>query len=49
MDPFGAELVQMPYLVALWGKGKYCVREILVGPKSQDGVDSTHYLVIHKF
>ncbi|HSG28675.1 MAG TPA: hypothetical protein VLA34_09360, partial [Candidatus Krumholzibacterium sp.] len=49
MDPFGAELAQMPYLVALWGRGKYCVREILVGPKSQDGVDSTNYLVIHKF
>ncbi|GAB4364350.1 MAG: hypothetical protein Kow00128_05910 [Deltaproteobacteria bacterium] len=49
MDPFGADLVQMPYLIALWGKGAYAVREILVGPRAQDGVDKTYYLVIHKF
>ncbi|MDH3236917.1 MAG: class I SAM-dependent methyltransferase [Deltaproteobacteria bacterium] len=49
LDPFGAELVQMPYLIALWGKGRYCVREILNAPKTQNGVESTHYLAIHKF
>jgi hypothetical protein len=59
LDPFGANLVQMPYLIAGWGKGKYAVREILPAPRtmaawwgSRAAVDSTiaiNFLVIHKF
>lgn len=43
-DPFGAEPMIMPYLVLEWGRGSYCVREILRTPhkkphwKPTDGV-----------
>lgn len=29
VDPFGAELQVMPYLITLWGNGRYGVRQIL--------------------
>jgi hypothetical protein len=32
LDPFGASINLMPYLVAIWSKGKYAVREILDAP-----------------
>jgi hypothetical protein len=49
LDPFGAELVQMPYLIATWGRGKYGVREILPAPRKKDGLHALDFLVIHKF
>lgn len=48
-DPFGADLVHMPYLITSWGKGKYCLREILPAPKKKANVKSLHFLIIHKF
>lgn len=36
LDPFGAELFQMPYLIARWGRGRFVVREILDAPKIAD-------------
>ncbi len=32
LDPFGAHLVFMPYLITTWGKGKYSLREIIKSP-----------------
>lgn len=32
-DPFGASLAIMPYLILEWGKGHFCVREMLDAPK----------------
>jgi hypothetical protein len=32
LDPFGASINLMPYLVATWSKGKFAVREILDAP-----------------
>lgn len=32
LDPFGADLVVMPYLIALWGSGRYALREMVSGP-----------------
>lgn len=49
LDPFGAELVHMPYLVALWGKGKFGVREILDAPKRMDSMNYLKFLVLQKF
>lgn len=34
LDPFGADLTNMPYLIALWGKGRFYVKEVLFPPKS---------------
>ena len=37
LDPFGADLVTMPYLISTWGKGRYCVRELMESKnKKQD-------------
>lgn len=32
LDPFGADIAIMPYLILTWGKGKYSVREIIDAP-----------------
>jgi hypothetical protein len=49
LDPFGAELVQMPYLIATWGRGRYCVREILPAPRKRPGLASLDFLLVLKF
>jgi len=46
LDPFGAELWMMPYLVATWSEGRYGVREILPAPKKQAGVRHVHFIVL---
>jgi hypothetical protein len=33
VDPFGADIVYMPYLILTWGKGNYGVRDLLEAPK----------------
>ena len=33
LDPFGADLVQMPHLFAMWGKGRFAVRQRLGSPR----------------
>lgn len=48
LDPFGADLVVMPYLITIWGKGRYYVREILVAPAKKDTVEHLHFLVIQR-
>lgn len=47
LDPFGAELAVMPYLIARWGRGEYCVREVLPAPPGAG--KRVSFLVIHKF
>jgi len=32
LDPFGAKLSIMPYLILKWSQGRFCVREILTHP-----------------
>lgn len=48
LDPFGAQLTLMPYLVATWGGGRYVVREILRAPKDRLDVEYTFFLVIQR-
>jgi len=48
MDPFGAELYVMPYLVLKWAQGKYYVREILEAPSKRDDTTFTCFIVIEK-
>lgn len=49
LDPFGAHLVQMPYLITLWGEGHYGVRQILDAPRKREGLEYTAFIVIQKF
>lgn len=48
LDPFGADLVQMPYLITTWGKGKYGVRQILHAPEKAHGASQLHFIVIQR-
>jgi len=50
LDPFGATLWCMPYLIATWGKSCYAVREILTASsRSRRNHPVTRFLLIHKF
>ncbi len=48
LDPFGAALTLMPYLILEWSKGRFCVTEILDAPKLREDVDYLKFLVIRK-
>jgi hypothetical protein len=46
LDPFGADIALMPYLVLIWGEGKYSVTEILTAPSKSDTLEYIQYLII---
>lgn len=48
LDPFGAELIIMPYLILEWGKGSFSVRKILDAPIKRDDVSTINFIVIKK-
>jgi hypothetical protein len=48
LDPFGAHISQMPYLILLWGKGAFYVRDIIDAPSKPDGIDYIRYIIIKK-
>ncbi len=48
LDPFGAHLMQMPFLIAKWGAGKYSVREILKAPTKAGNVDYVAFIVVQR-
>jgi hypothetical protein len=49
LDPFGADICVMPYLIATWGRGEYGVRQLLVAPTKSDIVSHLHFIVIQRF
>lgn len=49
LDPFGADLFIMPYLILKWGDGRYAPRQILPAPKKNSDVDYLNFIVIQKF
>lgn len=49
LDPFGAELMHMPYLIARWGKGAYVVREILDAVAKPSTVRELSFFVLENF
>lgn len=49
LDPFGADLFLMPYLIAKWGQGKYGVRQLLTAPTKNAIVSHLHFIVVQKF
>ena len=46
LDPFGAELIIMPYVILIWSEGLFSVREILDAPKKPSNVNELKFLVI---
>jgi len=49
MDPFGAELVNMPYLLTKWSRGKFAVKEILDTPDRKAGVLYSNFIILKNF
>ncbi|MDH3614645.1 MAG: class I SAM-dependent methyltransferase [Gammaproteobacteria bacterium] len=49
LDPFGAEIWVMPYLITMWGGGKFVVRQILTAPQKNDRVTHQQFIVIQNF
>ncbi len=48
LDPFGADIEIMPYLVLTWGKGGFCVSEILDAPAKAAEISYNHFLIIER-
>ncbi len=48
LDPFGAPIETMPYLILNWGKGDFWVREILNTPTAREYLQYSSFLVIEK-
>jgi len=49
LDPFGADLVEMPYLITQWGEGRYGVRQVLEAPARRRKGQKSHFIVVHRF
>jgi hypothetical protein len=47
LDPFGADLSIMPYLILMWAKGRYGVRDLIEAPSKKEDRE-THIIVIQK-
>ncbi len=48
LDPFGAHISILPYLILNWGSGKFCVREILEGPSKSSALEYLRFIVIQR-
>ena len=48
LDPFGAPIELMPYLVLSWGRGEFCVSQILESPTAHEDVSYSRFLVIQR-
>ena len=48
LDPFGASIEIMPYLITKWAKNKYFVKEILDAPLKKDNTSYLKFIIIQK-
>ena len=49
LDPFGAHLAIMPYLVTTLGGGRYGVHELLEAPAKPESVARLTFIVIRRY
>lgn len=49
LDPFGADIGIMPYLIVTWGKGAYGVREMMEAPKKGQDLQYLFFIIIQKW
>lgn len=48
LDPFGAPIELMPFLILTWGEGRFFVKEILEAPVVDDKLEYVRFLVIER-
>lgn len=46
LDPFGAELLIMPYLILSWSNNEFSIREIIEAPKKADNLEGLKFLIL---
>jgi hypothetical protein len=49
LDPFGAPIVLLPYLILKWARGRYGVRELIEAPAKGSCVNYLSFIVLQKF
>lgn len=45
LDPFGATLSIMPYLILIWSDGRFCVQDIVSAPEAKSKISDMKFLV----
>lgn len=50
LDPFGAPIYYMPYLITKWGNGRFCVKELIHAPTvpKSANVDYLYFIIVQK-
>lgn len=48
-DPFSADIILMPYLIATWSKGRYGIRELIEAPRKAEPLQYLYFIVIQNF
>jgi hypothetical protein len=48
LDPFGAHISRLPYLILTWGQGTYYVREIISPPTTSEKYHYIHYVIVQR-
>jgi hypothetical protein len=48
LDPFAADVALMPYLILSWGRGEFCVREMIDVPVKIEALRYVRFLIIEK-
>ena len=49
LDPFGASIINMPYLILKWSKGKFGVVDVVDSPDKYDSLQYQKSLILRKF
>lgn len=48
LDPFGADLEIMPYLIAKWGRGNFFLKELIEAPSRREDLRYLNFFVIER-
>jgi len=48
LDPFGADIAQLLFLITIWGKGKFYVRQIIKAPIKPNSVSYLYFIIIQR-
>jgi hypothetical protein len=48
LDPFGVDTALLPYLILTWGKGDFCVRELMDVPVKIEALRHVRLLIVEK-